>query len=494
MTTNKYIILFFALIFFASCEDAIEITQPGRFSAEIAYSTVDDLELGLFGTYDELDITPQMAFTSNFTDEISIGFDNGGQGVDIYGFIFNSTSSPASALWLNQYQAINAATRLIEASALIEVADDERDRFNNIVGQAYAIRAWSHFQLFSYFTPDYTNDGDLSVIAVDFVPELDQELGRNTAGEIKALINRDMDQAEGLLTDDNTDRTFINKDFIKALRARFSAYIQDYGTAETMAADLTARYPLATQISYFNMWLDDNSDEVIFKLERSFGDNYDRQQTDRDAGGWAGAIYAFVNATKDGGPYFEMSRSLFNLLDPNDVRYSSYIDTSSLIDPDYVTNDNRKFDDILVIRKYPGSEGNPLMNDLKIFRSSEMVLIRAEAAAANGDLGAAANFIKLIRDARFGGGQDTPSYGSAEEAFQDIMRERRVELAFEGHRYLDLKRLGQRANVSLDRDQFDCEFNGACELANDDYRYTFPIPQIESNANSVIREQQNPGY
>jgi hypothetical protein len=496
MTTNKYIILFFALMFFASCEDAIDITQPGRFSADIAYSSVDDLELGLLGTYDELDVTTQMSFTSTFTDEVAIGFDNGGQGLGDgrYGFILNSTSGAASGIWVNQYDAINAATRLIEASSLIEVADDERDRFNNVLGQAYAIRAWSHFQLFAFYTPDYTNDSDLSVIAVDFIPEIDQELGRNTAGELKALINRDMDQAEGLLDDDNTDRTFINKDFIKALRARFSAYIQDYGTAEAMAAELTNKYPLATQISYFNMWLDDNSDEVIFKLERSFGDNYDSQQTDADAGGWAGAIYAFVNATKDGSPYFEMGRALFNKIDPNDVRYSSYIDESSLIDPNYETNPNRKDDDILVIKKYPGSEGNPLMNDLKIFRSSEMVLIRAEAAAANGDLGGAANFIKLIRDARLGGGQDLPSYASGEEAFKDILLERRIELAFEGHRYLDIKRLGQRANESIDRDPFDCEVNGACELANDDYRFTFPIPQVETNANSVIREQQNAGY
>ena len=74
---------------------------------------------------------------------------------------------------------------------------------------------------------------------------------------------------------------------------------------------------------------------------------------------------------------------------------------SSIIDPEYSSSDDYKNTDVLYVGKYRGSEGQDLMNDLKIFRSSEMLLIIAEAEAAAGDLAAAAASIKTLRDARF---------------------------------------------------------------------------------------------
>ncbi len=213
------------------------------------------------------------------------------------------------------------------------------------------------------------------------------------------------------------------------------------------------------------MFLDESDGEVIFKLERTNNDNYDGQGATGSpaAGGWAGARFAFVDATLAGSPYFEMGRSLFNMIDETDVRYDVNVAPSSLIDPDYAENNNPATD-ILVIQKYPGSEGQPLMNDLKIFRASEMYLIRAEAAVAQGNLGIAANLIKDIRDARFGEDTAAPSFGSPQAAYAAILDERRVELAFEGHRWFDLKRLGTRANQGVLKDPIDCAFNGACTL------------------------------
>jgi len=198
-----------------------------------------------------------------------------------------------------------------------------------------------------------------------------------------------------------------------------------------------------------------------------------------------------------GSPYFEMGRSLFNLLDPADVRYDVNVAPTSLIDPDYAVNDNPATD-ILVIQKYPGSEGQPLMNDLKVFRGSEMLLIRAEAyadaGAINGATNSAAALLKQLNDARFGTDTALPVFANETEAFAAILDARRIELAFEGHRYKDLKRLGARANKGVEKDPIDCAFNGACTLSATDYRFTFPLPIVEFNANPGLRAQQNPGY
>jgi hypothetical protein len=134
------------------------------------------------------------------------------------------------------------------------------------------------------------------------------------------------------------------------------------------------------------------------------------------------------------------------------------------------------------------------MNDLKIFRASEMYLIRAEAFVAQNSLDQAAALIKEIRDARFGVATAQPTFASQTAAYAAILNERRIELAFEGHRYLDLKRLGSVANQGVLKDPVDCAFNGACTLSADDFRFTLPLPIVEFNANPGIREQQNPGY
>ena len=502
---NLYKYMFIVLsLFVISCNDAIEIEQPGRFNAEAAYQSVDDLGLGLLGAYNELDITHQITFNSTFTDEISIGITNGGQGISDgrINYILDATSGAPSSIWQNQYDAINASTRLIEAAQNITPEGNEQAFYNVILAQAYCIRAYAHFVLFSYFTPDYTDPNALCVIAVDFVPEIEDEFGRNTNAEVLDLINNDLNRAENLFVFDFGDPTFIGQDFITALRARMAAYTEDYTLAASLAKELSDKYPLADQDQYFNMFEDTDNTEVIFKLERSVNDDYDRQAT--GGGGWAGALYAFVAATIDGSPYFEMSRSLYNAFDPSDIRRTRNIDPSSTPDPNYQTNPNYENEDVLVIRKYPGSDGQNLMNDLKVFRSSEMVLIEAEAAVAAGDLDGAAGFIKEIRDARLGSNTTAMSFTTAQEAFGAILDERRLEFCYEGHRYIDLKRLGMRADRDIDRDPLDCEPYGACENSNfyptssrvneNTYKFTFPIPLVEQNGNSVIREQQNPGY
>jgi hypothetical protein len=477
-----------------SCSDFVEIEQPGRFSADNAFTNTEDLQLGLLGTYNTLDISQDITFSSTFTDEIAIGFDNGGQGLGDgrFGFILNSTSVAPDQFWNTNYSTINSATRVLEAAATITPDADEQAQFNAIRGQAFAIRAYAHFRLWSYFTPDLTDGGSPSVIVVNTVPSIEDEFGRNTAGEVIAQIESDLDQAENLLAGFNNGVTFINGDFVTALRARMAAYREDYGTARSLAESLLSAYPLSQPDDYFGMFQDFNDGEVIFKMERSIGDDYDNQGV--LGGGWAGSLFAFVDATRDGSPYFEMSRTLFNLIPEGDIRFDVLIDPTSLIDPDFASSPDPRTTDILVFRKYPGSDGQPLLNDLKVFRSSEMALIAAEAAASTGDLAAAASFVSDLRDARLGGDSGELSYGSAQEALFDIMQERRVEFAIEGHRYLDIKRLGIRSGSGVDRDPIDCSVNGACQISSDDFRFTLPIPQDELNANSIIRDQQNPGY
>jgi len=489
---NIYKLIFACLIIsFVGCNDAIEIEQPGRLGAENAFQSVSDLRAGLLGAYDYLDTTYEMGFTAAFTDESFKGRDNGGQNNNTSNFNINTGQGYVAGIWLQNYGAIRMANAIIDASELIDREEDPLE-YDNILGQAYAIRAFSHFQILTFFSTDYTDDNALAgLLLSESTTDIFAQVPRSTNGEFYAQITADLNTAANLINA-NEGVTFIGQDFITALRARMAAYRGQYGVADTHAANLLGSYGIADQASYYAMYDDTDFTEVIFSLERSRNDSWDGQGT--AGGGWAGSLFAFIDASNGGGPFMEISRAVYNIMDGTaDVRLVRNVNLAeSTIDPTYATNDNFLNDDVLLVFKYPGSDSQPLMNDLKVFRSAEMLLIRAEAAADANDLVGAANFVKQLRDARFGSPQALPSYANQTEAFGAILDERRLEFLFEGHRWVDLKRLGDRGNRAIDRDDKECSILAGCTLPNSDYRFTMPIPLSETTANSAI--QQNPGY
>jgi len=488
---NIYKIIFACLIFsMVSCNDAIDIEQPGRLGADNAFKTIGDLRSGLLGAYNFLDTTNEIGFTAAFTDETFRGRDNGGQNQNGQNFNINASNGYAFNIWSSNYGAIAMSNAILDAAELIDGSDDLAE-YNNILGLAYAIRAFSHFQILTYFSTDYTDDSALAgLLLTESTADIFAATPRSTNGEFYAQITSDLDTAASLITT-YEGPTFMGQDFITALRARMAAYRGQYALADGYAQSLLASYPIADQSQYDAMFEDSDFTEVIFSLERAIGDSYDGQGT--AGGGWAGSLFAFIDATIEGGPFMEMSRAVYNILEGTpDVRLSRNLNMDdSLIDPDYETNDNFLNDDVLLIYKYPGGT-QPLLNDLKVFRSSEMLLIRAEAAAEANDLDGAAGYIQQLRSARYGGPTPLPAYGSKTDAFGGILDERRLEFLFEGHRWVDLKRLGDKGNRVMDRDARECSFLAGCTLSNSDYRFTLPIPTAEISANDGI--VQNPGY
>ena len=508
MKNYKLYLVLSIITVFIGCNDAIDIDQPGRLDAANAFRTVDDLNSGLLALYDDLDTTAEIALASNFTDEISIGAGTGGQGFAVYDFVLNAASAGAENFWERNYRVNNRATVLIESANVVDVANEDVSRFNNIIAQARAIRAYANLEMLTYFSTDPADDAALAVPVVDFIPtDVTIQPLRNTVGELWDFINDDLTTAESLIENESAV-VFIARDAIRAIRARAALVREDFTTALSLATDLYKKYPLASQDDYIDMFLDDSVGEVIFKLERTRNDNHDAQVStgsvdtrrfqDTDANpyaGWAGSIYTFESVLAAG--YFEMDRSLYNAFEPNDVRLEVNVSSASTFDPNYMDNPDASFGtDQIIISKYSGSEGQSLMNDLKVFRSSEMLFIMAEAQVRlNNNLSAAANLLKELRDIRLGA--DTPllSFSSAQEALGAILDEKRLEFAFEGHRYRDLKRIGTLANRGINRDDTDCNRqSGACTLPASDFRFTLPIPITEINANPAIGEQQNPGY
>lgn len=511
------IILLNTVFIVNSCRDAYEIIQDGEFNESATFQTVNDMQKFLNNTYDRVDISNEIAFTAIFTDELGIGSQNGGQNVSLYNFVLTSGNGFASSMWLAHYRAINSANRLIEGAKLITPGTaGDKQAYNSILAQAYAIRAFAHFQLLCYFAPNIKDNSSTGVILLTKVPEANEKLPRNSVGEVFSSIESDLNFAYAniepvkLPSSTSTAYKFVSKLFIDALRARMYLYRGNYTLAEQYVdvvlntsglsltpagnvvtdangianGDFYGSYTVASTSPYKSMLQDFSRGEVIMALDRPVG-----------KAGIAGQFY-FNRTNLTGGPYMDLSRAVYNIINvPGDVRKHAYVDATSKIAADYQTFPWAQYllNDVLCIDKYPGKNLAELNNDLKVFRLSEMYFIKAECRVAAGDLVAAALRIKAVRDARnYLAPVILPVYTTNTDALKDILTERRVELALEGHRYIDLKRIGIASGVTTtERHPKDVEGYTNKQINITDYRFTLPIPSDEINGNPI---QQNPGY
>ena len=138
-------------------------------------------------------------------------------------------------------------------------------------------------------------------------------------------------------------------------------------------------------------------------------------------------------------------------------------------------------------------------------RLAEVLLIRAECRAAAEDYAGALADVQTLRKARFGRDDViTPAITSWDTALDVILKERAVELCFEGHRFWDLRRTG-RAKAVLNGKKYNgvlwTESGGvftaelaSCDLDARTYpeRFDrFPIPQSEISNNTLARQNSD---
>jgi len=530
-----FISTFFAFFMLSSCEDAYNIVQDGELN-ESAIDSVEEMQQYFNGFYAGVSISNQIGFTGIFTDECSVGRGNGGQNKSLHRFFLTTGDDFATSIWYDNYQTINRANRLLRIAANnLEVPTDptELATYNSILAQTRALRAFCYFQLLTYYSTDLTDDDALGVMLFTNVPGAGEFLPRVANGLVFAQIEDDLNFAFNNVSTSATYK-FVSKDMINALRARMYLYRGNYTLAKQYAQDVitnsglvltpatpvpspaptnpfysvatggpthpsagsptpawnTNFYSATSTNPYRSMWADATRGEVIWALDRP------------TAGTWEAVATNFTtnNTTISGSPLYEVSRALFNKFTatPGDVRRYANVDPTSLLNQSYATSPNYIATDVIVIDKYPGKGAFPTRNDIKVFRLSEMYFILAECLANEGNINGTSNsvasVIKQIRDARnFLGAQPLPVYANATEALSSILAERRLELCFEAHRYIDIKRLGPVTGETFDRDDTDDDILGQpLSIPNNDYRFTLPIPLDELVANPNI--QQNPGY
>jgi len=329
-------------------------------------------------------------------------------------------------------------------------------------GELLALRSYLHFELLRAYASSYES----GALGVPYMKA--SEVAYPARDKFESVIvdtKADLVAAKALIPTGFTDKTRFTRLAVSAMQARVALYEKNWAEAITYSTEVINSAALATRTQFPGIWTDANDNEVIWKAKRvgttdsRIGDFYYRQ---------TGGIVLYAPAMK-----------LVNTFDRvNDVRFAAYIK----FDPTRTGTKSQ-----YLVNKYIGGTATaPGLADIKLFRTAEMYLIRAEAKAESSGDGAAD--LNALRAARITGYANATLADKA-ALIDAIYTERFKELAFEGHRFYDLK----RRNLAVQRLAVDAaNASGAVTLLPTQAQYALPIPATEVliNKNTV----QNPKY
>jgi len=462
ITIKNMIVTTVLFLSLASCEKSfLELKPPTSLTPEFALATEADLQVALRGAYAGLKSTAlygrslpvlgDMMADNTYQSALNT---NRYTSFNLYNYLV--TDGDVSGLWNASYSVILRANNIINSPI------PDNANIQQIKGEAYAIRALAYFNLVRYFASPYTVDPSKLGVPVITTYQADLKPERAKIADVYGLINKDLDKAYTLMTK-FTNSSQFSKYSAKALQAKVYLTMGDKTNAKTAALDVITNsgFTAITSAAHTGYWagVAPRTDKVETLLEISF---------DAVANNAFDALsYIYLQS----GNYGDMlcSTELYDLYETADIRKSLY-----------ATGTRGGLASVFV-NKYTSFTGDH--SDTKVIRMSEMYLIAAEASYPS-NTSDALKYVNEVTSRR--GATAIASSGSA--LLEDIITERRKELAFEGERYLDMQRL--QRNIARSKNY------PASALSIDftNFRRIMPIPQGELDANPNIKSQQNPGW
>ena len=369
-----------------------------------------------------------------------------GSSQNIYGDVenwndMNPKDGTREFIWDSYYANIYYANAIIDKQK--EITDGSQEGIDQLVGEAYLLRGYMHFLLVNLYGQPYTKDGALDTKAVPIRWDLDLEgtPSRNTVKEVYAAILSDIEDARQRVNQKRWEDKYLYRFStlsVDAMESRVHLYMGNWNTAYEAAERVLAEKSTLEDLNNVNAKLpnDYQSVEMI-------------------------TAYEF---------------------------YSDDITSASMVMPSFVAK--YEADKDLRLKKYYNLDKKGNYLSIKsgksqyncTFRTGEIYLNAAEAAARiNGKLPEARTRLLQLMEKRY-----TPeAYELKKNAVNamnqadlitEILEERARELAFEGHRWFDLRR--------TTRPRIEKVLNGNTYLlAEDDSRYTLRIPKSATNAN-----------
>lgn len=500
---KKYIIPIVALsVAFISCDldkdpisDFSEVTMGDGNTASTSYQTRDEIKTAYNNIYTFIKGSGQEFWMLDFAANTEVRSDNAYAGttdlpvVSVEKNTQDASNSNITRDWRNYLVGVARANILLaNIDNITDTALTETER-KQWKAEAQILRAWMYYDMVRFWgevplipavnIPSITSDN------IDEVYPLLYPEKRHSVAEVYADIIANLEAAvQNAPAPQSGNKFLLSRAVANALLAKVYAEkpVRDYAKTiqycDAVIADgftLVADYADLFQLNSTNTDAKlRNSSESIFEITYEGGGCW--------VGGIFGKNYTNPNSTISWRRWVCPSRDLIAAFDAegDTVRKNQAIVYEKVEYENYYPADNYPF-----VYKYRSSSSSVIK-----LRLADILLLKAEALVATGDLSGAATLVNQVR-ARVGLAALSSSVTASADAMKTaVLNERRLELAFEGHRWFDLLRYDvavETMNTLNSRDSGRLAMKTMTEALT-----IYPVPQSELDITPTLG--QNPGY
>jgi hypothetical protein len=461
---NNFAISTLALLILGGCKKFLDQPVTGALPEQEFYKTDLDATQALTAVYDMM----QAHYNNNWgslymiktllSDESNAGGADAGdqpgyQTIDQYNF--DAANDKVRDAWRMLYFTIYRANKVINKTK------PETDLRRRLIAEAKAIRAYNYFELVSLW-------GDVPLVLDDIAPADYTKTGRKPKIQVYVQIEKDLQDAISVLPPKSSysagDKFRASKGMAQALLGKVYLYQQNwseaaeqfeeviasaqYGLAPSIGAAFSKAYEFGTEslfeISYTSdrsydwsnfPWTSQPESNIHIQLMGPRSDYYTKAPGDSLLGGWGFNL-----------PKKKIWDAFVSVGDVERRRQIVMSKTELLGMGGNWTNDNAWGYEGYFQRKYGSfstQTGGPI-NELnygtnwRLIRYADVLLMASEANYRVNNDPKAREYLNMVR--RRAALADVTAGGTA--LFDAIVKERQLELAFEGFRFTDLVRWG----------------------------------------------------
>jgi hypothetical protein len=484
----------------SSCsEDFLNQTDPTKVEVDLFYKDEAQVKQAVSGVYSQIQALTNTAYlfgefqTDNTTVDLNPSDRGGAGGWEAFEFsTINSGNGEIANLWNGYYAAMYNCNLTLEKMVEAEMTETGRKEAE---GQLKFLRAYMYFHLVQYF-------GDVIIVTSTLdIPDPAFDLVRSPQADVWAQIEKDLKDAAAALPAKYAaagDLGRATKGAALSLLGKSYLIQKKYADAATTLKEVTTLgYALhASYADNFNPSRK-NGVESIFEIQ---------YQGDNDNGEWSNFEYVFAPRVSKGavtgftagtnGGRNVPTNDIMAAYEKGDLRKDiSLRPTFKLDTTTYKVPHVIKYN-------YPHTIVNRTNTNWPVLRYADVLLMLAEVI--NEQSGPTAEALGYVNQVRKRAGLADLAITDKTAFRAAVLKERRLELAFENHRWFDLKRTKtpaewaafmnahgaqERANPTVAR--------GNVPFNSTDYVYTeneyflpLPAPQILINPKLT----QNPGY
>lgn len=498
----KWIVAFFSFPLMWSCSDFLEPDPEVFETEENFFNSEEQFSLAVNSGYARLQdwvlqahiLEESRSDNTTYDNQLNLGVSQHLARIDW--FLPNTDMPQLSNAWNVLFQGIketNVPLSQIDDAVTNKGLDESFGK--RIEGELKFLRAFFYFTATRFW-------GDVPLIVEPLGSGLEAfDIVRSPQSDVFELIRADLETAVNNLpeTYENNDRGRATRDAARMLLAKVYLWNKDYAKAEEQLRAIVSSGKFSLLSDYSTVFSPDNkfNSELIFEIgfkegEEGESSNFIYQFAP------VGSFPAIIPTLVGDGSWGKNlpTRDLVSQYEPGDNRFNASIGFF----------DREDTDSIPYIKKWSeATDPNfPRTNhNWPLYRYAGALLLLAEAINEQSyDTQDAFQLLNQVRG-RAGLAALTPADLPDQEAFRKaLLRERRIELAFENHRWFDLIRYGVAVEVM--------RAHGATEIANpttsftsilpldpkayqlEEFMLLYPIPESELIVNPNMI--QNPGY